>query len=184
MILPVGPSGTTKYIYRIFFEVTIFQHTPLTRRVFYNKTNNNNNRIKRTSSTSSGWHIYKSLEAFQHHIVFIFNIWRQQLFNQHQHLLTFWSATSSTLWSFDQQHLQHLDLLINSNIFSTLTFRSATSSTLWPFDQQQHIQHFDLSIITNIFSILIINIFSTLISISKDIFSILTFQSATSSHSD
>ena len=26
MVIPVGPSGTTKDTYRIFFEVTIFQH--------------------------------------------------------------------------------------------------------------------------------------------------------------
>ena len=26
MVLPVGPSGTTKDTYRIFFKVTIFQH--------------------------------------------------------------------------------------------------------------------------------------------------------------
>ena len=152
MILPVGTSRTTKNTYRIFFEVTIFQHSPLTRRVFYNNINNNNSRRERASSTSSsGWYIYKSLEAFQHHIVFIFNFQRQQLFDQHQHLLTFRSATYLALWPFDQQHLQYFDLSIN-NIFSTLTFRSATiysafwsatSSALWSFNQQQHLKHFD-----------------------------------------
>ena len=44
VVLPVGPLGTTKDTYRIFFEVTIFQHSPLTRRVFYNNINNNNSR--------------------------------------------------------------------------------------------------------------------------------------------
>ena len=44
MVLPVGPLGTTKDTYRIFFEVTIFQHSPLTRKVFYNNINNNNSR--------------------------------------------------------------------------------------------------------------------------------------------
>ena len=47
VILPIGASGTTKNIFRIFFEVTIIQHSPLTRRVFYN--NKNNSRRRRES---------------------------------------------------------------------------------------------------------------------------------------
>ena len=83
------------------------------------------------------------MESFQHHIVFVFNLqplassilWLlrsvttlttsiSKIFNT----LTFWSTTSSALWPFDQQHLQHFDLSI-SNIFSTLIFRSETSSS-------------------------------------------------------
>ena len=110
------------------------------------------------------------MEAFQHHVVFIFNL----------------QSSSSTISSvFDQQHLQHFDLSISNDIFSTWTFRSVTSSALWLFDQQQHLQHFDL-LINNIFSIFIFQFvatyFSTLTgSISNNIFSILIFQLAMTS---
>jgi hypothetical protein len=50
-------------INRILFAVTIFQHSPLTRRVFYNiirrERGNNINNIWNTD-----WHIYKSSEVF------------------------------------------------------------------------------------------------------------------------
>ena len=53
-------------INRILFVVTIFQHSPLTRRVFYNdarrereREGNNINSIGNTD-----WHIYKSSEVF------------------------------------------------------------------------------------------------------------------------
>jgi hypothetical protein len=51
-------------INRILFAVTIFQHSPLTRRVFYNiirreREGNNINNIWNTD-----WHIYKSSEVF------------------------------------------------------------------------------------------------------------------------
>ena len=121
------------------------------------------------------------MEAFEHHVVFIFNL---------QSLVTialwlFWSITTSTafwcfsnniitifiFWSYDQQHQkyhhQHFDLSI-INIFNTLSFQSATTSAtylvFWHFDLQ-HLQHFDLSI-SNIFS---------------NNFSILIFWSATTS---
>jgi hypothetical protein len=67
--------NNTTTIIRIHFAVILFQHSPLTRRVFYN-----NIRLERgqhhqqhqvgertTSSISSwniGWHIYKSSEVF------------------------------------------------------------------------------------------------------------------------
>ena len=41
MILPIGTSGYSKWIH---FEVTIIQHSPLTRRVFYNNNINNSRR--------------------------------------------------------------------------------------------------------------------------------------------
>ena len=44
MILPIGTLGYSK---RIHFDVTIIQHSPLTRRVFYN--NNNISRRRRES---------------------------------------------------------------------------------------------------------------------------------------
>jgi hypothetical protein len=51
-------------INRILFAVTIFQHSPLTRRVFYNiirreREGNNINNIWNTD-----WHIYKSSKVF------------------------------------------------------------------------------------------------------------------------
>jgi hypothetical protein len=51
-------------INRILFAVTIFQHSPLTRRVVYNiirreREGNNINNIWNTD-----WHIYKSSEVF------------------------------------------------------------------------------------------------------------------------
>jgi hypothetical protein len=52
-------------INRILFAVTIFQHSPLTRRVFYNiiiireREGNNINNIWNTD-----WHIYKSSKFF------------------------------------------------------------------------------------------------------------------------
>jgi hypothetical protein len=52
-------------IIRIFFAVTIFQHSPLTRRVFYNTTSSGeregNNII---NIWNIDWHIYKSSEVF------------------------------------------------------------------------------------------------------------------------
>ena len=86
------------------------------------------------------------MEAFQHYVVFIFNL-------QSSSSLILWllrSTTSSALWPFDQKHhLQHFDLSISNIIFSTLTFQSATSSSalsisnniiiiLWYFDQKHH----------------------------------------------
>ena len=108
------------------------------------------------------------MEAFQHHVVFIFNL--QSLVTTT--LWMFWSTTTSSaswcfsnsiitifiFWSYDQhQHLQCFDLSINTNfnnIFSTLTFRSATSSAIWTFNQQNHLQHFNLSINNIIFNTL------------------------------
>ena len=82
-------------------------------------------------------------------------------------ILTFRSATSSTLWlfrsattssafwPFDRQHFQHFEFSISNNIFNILTFRSiATSSVLWHLDQQYHHQHFSLSISRNIIIII------------------------------
>jgi hypothetical protein len=53
-------------IIRIFFAVTIFQHSPLTRRVFYNTTSSGERERETTSSTSWNidWHIYKSSKVF------------------------------------------------------------------------------------------------------------------------
>jgi hypothetical protein len=57
--------NNTSIINRILFAVTIFQHSPLTRRVFYNiirrerEEGNNINNIWNTD-----WHIYKSSEVF------------------------------------------------------------------------------------------------------------------------
>jgi hypothetical protein len=52
-------------IFRIFFAFTIFQHSPLKRRVFYNTTTSGeregNNII---NIWNIDWHIYKSLEVF------------------------------------------------------------------------------------------------------------------------
>ena len=112
VVLPVGPSGTT---YRILFEVTIFQHSPLTRRVFY---------INNNKSRNGGHHQHQQGNTSINH-------WK--IFNIMQ----------SSYSIFNLHHQQHLQYLIN-NIFRILIFQLATtSSALGPFDQQ-HLQHFDV----------------------------------------
>jgi hypothetical protein len=67
--------NNTSIIIRILFVVTLFQHSPLTRRVFYNNIRQERGQHhqqhqvgeRTTSSTTSwntDWHIYKSLEFF------------------------------------------------------------------------------------------------------------------------
>jgi hypothetical protein len=56
-------------INRILFAVTIFQHSPLTRRVFYRHTQYNIIRREREGSNinniwNTDWHIYKSSKVF------------------------------------------------------------------------------------------------------------------------
>ena len=60
-------------IIRILFAVTLFQHSPLTRRVFFNNIMREReafiiNIIRRTTSSISswniGWHIYESSKVF------------------------------------------------------------------------------------------------------------------------
>ena len=69
VVLLVGPSGTTKYTYRILFEVTIFQHSPLTRRVFYNNINNNKSRDRGHHQHQQGntsinhWKIFNIMQS-------------------------------------------------------------------------------------------------------------------------
>jgi hypothetical protein len=68
---------------RIFFAVTIFQHSPLTRRVLYNiirreREGNNINSIWNTD-----WHIYKSSKVFL--IINIIIHSRELEWNQHLH---------------------------------------------------------------------------------------------------
>jgi hypothetical protein len=64
--------NNTSIIIKILFVVTIFQHSPLTRRVFYNNIRRERGqqhqaRERTTSSTTSwntDWRIYKSSEVF------------------------------------------------------------------------------------------------------------------------
>jgi hypothetical protein len=56
-------------ISRILFAVTIFQHSPLTRRVFYRHNSTQHHQEGEREATSStswiiDWHIYKSSEVF------------------------------------------------------------------------------------------------------------------------
>jgi len=73
--------NNTSIIIRILFAVTIFQPSPLTRRVFYN--NIRRERERATSSTTSwniDWCIYKSSEVF-----LIINT--TQRLEHHQHIM-------------------------------------------------------------------------------------------------
>jgi hypothetical protein len=67
--------NNTTIIIRIHFAVTLFQHSPLTRRVFYNNIKRERGQHhqqyqvgERTTSSISSWNtdwrIYKSLEVF------------------------------------------------------------------------------------------------------------------------
>jgi hypothetical protein len=79
--------NNTTIIIRIHFAVTLFQHSPLTRRVFYNSIGRERGQQyqvgeRTTSSISSwntNWHIYKSSEVF----FLIINI--AQKLEHHQH---------------------------------------------------------------------------------------------------
>jgi hypothetical protein len=51
-------------IIRIYFAVTIFQHSPLTRRVFYNIIRREREGSNIISIWNIDWHIYKSSEVF------------------------------------------------------------------------------------------------------------------------
>jgi hypothetical protein len=87
--------NNTSIINRILFAVTIFQHSPLTRRVFYNNIRRERGqhhqqhqaRERATSSTTSwntDWRIYKSSEVFL--IINSSNNTAQRLeHHQHQH---------------------------------------------------------------------------------------------------
>jgi hypothetical protein len=67
----IDPMNKISIIIRILFAVTIFQHSPLTRRVFFSSIMREK---EDTSSTTSmggqhhqyhlGWRIYKSSEVF------------------------------------------------------------------------------------------------------------------------
>jgi hypothetical protein len=67
--------NNTSIIIRILFAVTLFQHSPLTRRVFYNNIRRERGHHHQqhqvserttlsTTSWNTDWHIYKSLEGF------------------------------------------------------------------------------------------------------------------------
>jgi hypothetical protein len=52
-------------ISRIYFTVTIFQHSPLTRRVFYNTTSSGEREGRNINNIwNTDWNIYKSLKVF------------------------------------------------------------------------------------------------------------------------
>jgi hypothetical protein len=67
--------NNTSIIIRIHFAVTLFQHSPLTRRVFYNSIRRERGQHHQrhqvsertalsTASWNTGWHIYKSSKVF------------------------------------------------------------------------------------------------------------------------
>ena len=113
VVLPVGPSGTTKDTYRIFFEVTIFHHIPLTRRVFYNNINNKKSRYRGHDQHEQGntyinhWKLFNIMQSSSS----IFSL------QQHQHFDHFDQQQSLTA-----SISNIFDLSISSNIFSALTF--------------------------------------------------------------
>ena len=115
--------GPQKDTYRIFFEVTIFKHSPLTRRVFYNNINNNTSRDRghhqhRQGNTSiNHWQLFNIVQSSSS----IFSL------QQHQHFDRF--DQQQSLIASISNNLQHFDLSISNIIFSTLTFRSTTSSS-------------------------------------------------------
>jgi hypothetical protein len=51
-------------IIRIYFAITIFQHSPLTRRVFYNIIGREREGSNIISVWNINWHIYKSSKVF------------------------------------------------------------------------------------------------------------------------
>jgi hypothetical protein len=56
--------NNTSIINRILFAVTIFQHSPLTRRVFYNNIRREREGNIINNIWNTDWHIYKSSEVF------------------------------------------------------------------------------------------------------------------------
>jgi hypothetical protein len=68
----IDPMNNITIIIRILFAVTLFQHSPLTRRVFFNNIRSREvciiSGIRRTvlsiSSWNIGWHIYESSKVF------------------------------------------------------------------------------------------------------------------------
>jgi hypothetical protein len=114
---------------RIFFEVTIFQHSPLTRRVFFwLQQHQLKEQGERASSTTSRWYIYRSSKVFFNIINnwnnywYIFNIFNtgissSTVLSLHllQHSITQSStAITSSSWSFDQQH-HHSNITCNTH---------------------------------------------------------------------
>ena len=65
----IDPMNNISIIIRILFAVTLFQHSPLTRRVFYNSIRRERPLSSKTSGGQHhqyhlGWRIYKSSEVF------------------------------------------------------------------------------------------------------------------------
>jgi hypothetical protein len=109
-------------ISRIFFTVTIFQHSPLTRRVFYNTTSSGEREGTNINSIwNTNWHIYKSSEVFL--IINNIIIRSMELENHHRHrsqhgdgiaslsLFTAWSWNSIIIHSMELEwHHHHYSL--------------------------------------------------------------------------
>jgi hypothetical protein len=60
----VNLMNNNSIINRILFAITIFQHSPLTRRVFYNIIRREREGSNINSIWNTDWHIYKSSEVF------------------------------------------------------------------------------------------------------------------------
>jgi hypothetical protein len=64
----IDPMNNISIIIRILFAVTIFQHSPLTRRVFFSSIMRERERIASNGKTHHqyhlGWRIYQSSEVF------------------------------------------------------------------------------------------------------------------------
>jgi hypothetical protein len=75
--------NNTSIINRILFAVTIFQHSPLARKVFYNNIRQEREGNIINNIWNTDWHIYKSSKVFLINI--INNIAQRLEHHQHQH---------------------------------------------------------------------------------------------------
>jgi hypothetical protein len=75
--------NNTSIINRILFAVTIFQHSPLTRRVFYNSIRRERGQASSTAYWNTDWRIYKSSKVFL--IINIIILSRKLEWHHHPH---------------------------------------------------------------------------------------------------
>ena len=138
VVLPVGPSGTTKrYIQNILRSYNI-STLPLNEKGIlqqhqqkqWQERDRGHHQHHQGNTSINHWKLFNIMQSSSS----IFSLHHQQhlqsLINNIFSILIFQSTTSSALGPFDQQHLQHFDFSISNNIFSTLTFRSATTSSV------------------------------------------------------
>jgi hypothetical protein len=98
-------------ISRILFAVTIFQHSPLTTRVFYNTTSSGEREGSNIINVLNiDWHIYKSSEVFLIINIIIHNMeleWHHHRHSQHGDGIAS-SSSSFTAWSWNLKYQHQL----------------------------------------------------------------------------